>query len=305
MVCISNENQKMNSELEDVYRYNLVIEEQLKVSNFEIEKLGSELTEIKSSEAHSEGDNEDSTNLYTPFLANEVQPLEDKVMVLERTSLYLYPNKGADVIESNVQGNVIVLYETSIEEEKWVYIEFIDHIYDSLIYGFVESKFLSESNENLIIDEVKVSENISIGMTFDELKLLYGRNYISLKDFYGDHVIFYFDEERYVNEVERFNTGDSYRASYEDALICNFSKEYNQLYSIQVTSPFIELSSGLSIGDSYNQVEIYYNQNYPKYTDDNYVDQMPTYKLSDNVIITFFCDETKEKLTRFDIKYIN
>lgn len=298
ILYLRNVNDEIINELDKVNNNVNYMKEQLSTFQVENEKLVDERNRHETSRAN---DNENTLNLFSKYSANKEQPLERKTMFLNNTSLYLYPDEGTDVIMSDIQGNIVVLFETTINEENWAYIKSTDNKFEHELFGFVKSKFLSDFNEALIIDRVRINPNISIGMTFDEMKLLYGRNYIALKDFYGDHYIFYFDEERYLHEVERFETGNSYRDSYEEALVCDFTNEYNQLSDIQITSSLIELDSGLSIGDRYEDIKSYCEKNYDRYIENYEENRMLIYYLNENILITFLFDEDFGIVTRIDI----
>jgi hypothetical protein len=128
----------------------------------------------------------------------ETQPLESKTMILEKSDLYSAPSIGAEIIEEYIEGRLLVLYEVNTENGKWAYVILKSKDKSGISpYGFVTSDLLSYEPPNAVIVPFAVTEDISIGMTFSEMKLLFGNNYIALKDFYDDSVVFYFDEERY------------------------------------------------------------------------------------------------------------
>lgn len=231
----------------------------------------------------------------------ETQPLESKTMILEKSNLYSAPSIGAEIVEENIEGLLLVLYEVSTENGKWAYVKLQSKDMSGISpYGFVMSDLLSYEPPNAVIDPFAVTEDISIGMTFSEMKLLFRNNYIALKDFYDDSVVFYFDEERYNHEVKKYATGTSSRESLENALICKFTFEFQQLSELQITSPHIKLISGIGVGDSYKEVKTYCDLNYSEYTDSTYIfdeEKLLVYQMSEKATVMFGFDEPFGELT--------
>ncbi|WZL80222.1 hypothetical protein QBE53_10430 [Vallitaleaceae bacterium 9-2] len=274
----------------------LKLKDDMKNTTLLVEKLQNEVN-ISEEESYAKG---------FEYTICEAQPLESKAMLLKKSNLYSAPNMGAEIIEENIEGRVLVLYEVSTESGRWAYVKLQSKdVLGISPYGFVTSDLLNHDTPEVIIDHFSVSEDISIGMTFSEMKLLFGNNYIVLEDFYGDSVVFYFNEERYKHEVKRYATGVSNRESLENALICKFTFEFQQLSELQITSPHIKLISGISVGDSYQEVKTYCDVNYSEYTDSSYIfekEKMLVYQMSEKITVIFGFDEPFGELIRIDIK---
>jgi len=234
------------------------------------------------------------------FYAIDLQSMNGISYFDGSTKIFSLPSENSLSVNVGISGdvNVLTLVRTH-EDETWALIEVSKYLYDDKnAYGYVPIGTLSK-NDVVIEDfdeRYSITENIEIGQTLDETKLHFGLDYIH--DPKDNIYIFYPSDNGYKNVITNIDLLENSRTAYLNALVMKFTKSFNQLYYVEITSSDIVLTSGYTIDSPVEEVITYYNKNYITYISEIFIakEHYISYILNNNYVLSIRLDDTLENI---------